>query len=106
VQDKKGQAASANHLPVVTPPPAWPHPSVGSSFLPPTSPAWADPTVVDNYRKQIDKLNSQLANTSEENATLRAQVLSLQPGSDSANDVEGTIIPSQVANAHSDQQAR
>jgi hypothetical protein len=26
---------------------------------------------------------------------LRAQVLSLQPGSDSANDVEGTIIPTQ-----------
>ena len=100
-QDRKAQATSANRLPVVTPPPAWPHPSVGGSYLPPTSPSWADPAVIDNFKRQIDQLNSQLANSSEENSKLRSQVLCLQSGSESVHDVEGTLIPSQVANTNS-----
>lgn len=87
-QDKKTQAAPASHLPVVNPPPAWPHPSVGGS--------WADPAVIDNFKRQIDQLNSQLANNSAENDKLKAEVISLQSESDSTHDVESTLIPSQV----------
>lgn len=81
-------------------PPAWPHPSVGGSYLPPTSPSWADPAVIDNFKRQIDQLTSQLTIASEENNKLRSEVLSLQSGSDSSHDVESTLIPSQVANTN------
>jgi hypothetical protein len=88
-------------MPVVTPPPTWPHPSVGGSYFPPNSPSWAesaDPAVIDNLKRQIDQLKSQLANSFEENIELKSQVLS---GSDSVHDVEGILIPSQVANTNS-----
>lgn len=81
----------------MTPPPAWGHPTVGVSYLPPTSQQWADPTLIDNLKRQIDQLNGQLANTSEENVKLKAEVVSLQSGADSVQDVESTLIPSQVS---------
>lgn len=85
-------------MPVVTPPPAWGHLPVGVSYLPPTSQQWTDPTVIDNLKRQVDQLNSQLANTSKENVKLKAEVFSLHSEAESVHDVESTLIPSQVAN--------
>lgn len=98
------QASSVNHLPVVTPPPAWPHPSVRGSYLPPTGQPWADPAVIDNLKRQVDSLNSQLATTSQENHKLKAEVLSLLPAGSTTNDVESTLIPGEVVKKGSIQQ--
>lgn len=85
-------------MPVVTPPPAWGHPSVGVSYLPPTTQQWTDPTVIDNMKRQIEQLNGQVANISEENVKLKVEVSSLRSEADSDHDVESTLIPSQAAN--------
>ena len=102
MQEKSAQAAS-NHLPIVTPPPVWSSPSVGGSYLPPTGQSWADPSMVDNLKRQVDLLRNQLAGASEENGKLKAEVTSLkvdlEKNTSQHSEVEATLIPSQVSSS-------
>ena len=96
MQEKNTQASAAsNLLPVVTPPPTWPHPSPASAYLPHAGQQWVDPTMVDNLKRQVDQLNSQLSSTREENTRLKADIHS-EAERGSGKDVEATIVPNQV----------
>lgn len=93
--DRRTQAATAT----VTPPPIWPQPSVGASYLPPSGQTWTDPTILENLKRQIDQLNNQLASKTEENDKLKSEVSSLKSQAVNAADLseaESTLIPSQV----------
>lgn len=105
MQEKNAQTTSVNHLPVVTPPP-WGHSSVAAaSYLPPTSQPRADPAMLDNLKRQVDQLNNQLMNTTEQNVKLKGEVASLKSQAENVAEpeVESTLIPSQVTNAHASQ---
>ena len=100
MQEKKPQAAS-NHLPIVTPSPMWAPPSVGGSYLPPAGQSWADPSMVDNLKRQVDLLRTQVTGASEENSRLKAEVTSLkvqlERNGPQQSEVEATLIPSKVS---------
>ena len=100
MQDKKAQA-SGNHVPIVTPPPIWAPPSVGGSYLPPTGQSWPDPSMVENLKRQMELLRSQLSGASEENSRLKTEVSSLKVQLDKTtsqqSEGEATLIPSQVS---------
>lgn len=91
MQEKNNQAPAV--LPVVTPPPTWPHPSPASAYLPHAGQQWVDPTMMDNLKRQVDQLNSQLSSIREENTRLKADLLS---EAERGKDVEATIVPNQV----------
>lgn len=109
MQEKRTQAVS-NHLPIVTPTPVWASHSVGGSYLPPAGQSWADPSMVDNLKRQLDLLRSQLTGASEENGRLKAEVTSLkvqlEKNGPLQSEVEATLIPNQVSGAQVKQQSR
>lgn len=87
---------AANQLPLVTPPTAWP---VGTSYLPPTNQTWADPSVIDDLKRQVEQLSSQLGSSTEENIKLKTELSSFKTQEDSSADiseVESTLVPSTV----------
>lgn len=108
MQDKKAQAAG-NHVPIVTPP-MWATSSAGGSYLPPAGQSWADPSMVDNLKRQVELLRSQLSGASEENSRLKTEVSSLKVQLDRTasqpSEVEATLIPSQVSSAQKTQESR
>lgn len=110
VQEKRAQVAP-NHLPLVTPtPPVWSPSPVGGSYLPPAGQSWADPSMVDNLKRQVDLLRSQLAGASDENSKLKTEVSSLkalvEKSTSQQSEVEATLVPSQVSGSQNPQISR
>ena len=82
---------------MVTPPPVgWPQHGVGGSFFPPPG-QWTDPAIVDNLKKQMETLRSQLASKNDENQRLILEVSTLKTQA-TGDDVQSTLVPSKAAN--------
>ncbi len=66
--------------------------------------------MVDNLKRQVELLKSQLTGTSEENCRLKAEVTSLKVEFEKSvspqSEVEATLIPSQVSGSQKPQQTR
>ena len=110
VQEKRAQVAP-NHLPLATPaPPVWSPSPVGGSYISPAGQPWADPSMIDNLKRQVDLLRSQLAGASEENSKLKKEVSSLkvlvEKGTSQQSEAEATLVPSQVSGSQSTQMSR
>ncbi len=82
------------HHPAVTPPPPgnWPPGPVPSNQL------WADPTIVDNLKKQITQLNSEVSLLRDKNNQLMVELTSLkiQKVESVSSEEESTLVPSKT----------